>query len=160
MRSPRFLALPASLLLASCHPSPQTHPSPQAKPSPLAQPSPQAQPSPLAEPVPDDANTRAVLGFLGAYAKRDLDGMMRHLAEDATFVGTGSTLTKPQIRDFFQASFRKHPNLRVEVGALKVVQGVIQVNVKVETKAIWTDTWLFEMKDHQIHRYSLASGRR
>jgi hypothetical protein len=118
------------------------------------------QPAPYALPVPDDANARAVLGFLHAYGRRDLEGMMRHLAEDAVFAGSGSVLAKPQIRDFFQASFRKHPNLRVEVGSIKVVQGIVHASVKVETTAIWTDTWLFELKDHKIHRYSLASGKR
>jgi ketosteroid isomerase-like protein len=131
-----LIALPVAVLLVSCHPAP------------------------LSQPVSDDADARVVLKFLSAYANRDLEGMMRHLAEDAVFARSGSALTKPQIREFFQGSFRKHPNLRVEVGSVKVVQGVVHASVKVETTAIWTDTWLFEMKNHQIHRYSLASGKR
>jgi hypothetical protein len=86
--------------------------------------------------------------------------MMRHLDEDATFLGPGVVLSKPQIRDFFQTTFRKHPNLRVEVGSLKVVQGTLRVSVKVETDAIWADIWIFELRNHKIHTYSLASGRR
>jgi hypothetical protein len=86
--------------------------------------------------------------------------MMSYLAEDALFLGSGEALTKPQIRDFFQTSFRKHPNLRVEVSSLKEVPGAVHVVVKVETEAIWIDTWIFEMLHHRIHRYTLASVRR
>jgi SnoaL-like domain len=132
----RFLALPAAVFLVSCHPSP------------------------LAQPVANDPDSRAVLGFLNAYGHRDLDGMMKYLDEGATFLGSGGILSKAQIRDFFQSSFRKHPNLRVEVGNLKAVQGAIHASVKVETDAIWADTWIFEMKNNKIHRYSLASGKR
>jgi hypothetical protein len=64
------------------------------------------------------------------------------------------------IRDFFQASFQKHPNLQVEVGPLKDIQGIIHANVKVQTNAIWSDTWIFEMRNHKIRAYSLASSRR
>jgi hypothetical protein len=134
--APRFLALSAAAFLASCHPAPLSHP------------------------VPDDANARTVLGFLNAYGRRDLDGMMGYLEEDAVFQGRGTTLSKPQIRDFFQTSFRKHPRLRVEVGSLKVIQGTIHADVRVETETIWADTWIFELRDHRIHRYSLASGKR
>jgi len=132
----RFIALPIAALLVSCHPSPQ------------------------AIPAPHGADARTVLGFLSAYGRRDLDGMMKFLDEGAVFLGSDGVLTKAQIRDFFQTSFRKHPKLLVEVGSLKEVQGAIQASVKVETDAIWTDTWIFELKDHKIHRYSLASGRR
>jgi ketosteroid isomerase-like protein len=118
------------------------------------------QPAPHVLPVPDDPNARAVLAFLHAYGQRDLEGMMRLLEEDAVFRGSGGDLSKAQIRDFFQASFRKHPNLRVEVGTLKVLQDAIHASVKVETDAIWTDTWVFEMRGHKIRAYSLASGKR
>jgi SnoaL-like domain len=118
------------------------------------------QPAPHTLPVPDDANARAVLGFLRDYGRRDLEGMMKHLEEDAVFHGSGGDLSKAQIRDFFQASFRKHPNLRVEVGTLKVIQGAIHASVKVETDTIWADTWVFEMRGHKIRAYSLATGKR
>lgn len=131
-----LVAVPVLVLLASCRPAT------------------------LAPSAPDTPDTRAVLGFLEAYGRRDLDGMMRYLTEDAVFQGTGGTLAKPQIRTFFQATFRKHPDLRVEVGALTVVQGTIQARVKVQTDAIWADTWIFEMRDHRIRAYSLASGKR
>ncbi|GLH67416.1 nuclear transport factor 2 family protein [Geothrix edaphica] len=116
--------------------------------------------SPISLPAPSDANAKVVVAFLTAYGRRDLDGMMRHLDEDAVFRGSGTPLSKPQIRAFFQATFRKHPNLRVEIGSVKVVQDTIQAAVKVETDVIWADTWIFEMRNHKIHAYSLASGRR
>jgi len=117
-------------------------------------------PATLAPSSPDTPDTRAVLGFLEAYGHRDLDGMMRYLTEDAVFRGSGGTLSKAQIRTFFQGTFRRHPGLRVEVGALAMVQGTIRVRVQVQTDAIWTDTWIFEMRDHRIRAYSLASGGR
>ena len=132
----RLILLPVVAILASCHRSP------------------------LFPPVPDDANARAVIGFLSAYGHRDLDGMMGYLDEDAVFRGSAVVLSKPQIRDFFQTTFRKHPNLRVEVGPVTMVQGTIHAAVKVETDAIWADTWIFEMRNHKIRAYSLASGRR
>jgi ketosteroid isomerase-like protein len=116
--------------------------------------------SPLSLPAPSDANAKVVVAFLNAYGRRDLDGMMRHLDEDAVFRGSGAPLPKPKIRDFFQTTFRKHPNLRVEVISVKVVQETIHAAVKVETDVIWADTWIFEMKNHKIHAYSLASGKR
>ena len=45
-------------------------------------------PAPLTQPIPDNADTRAVVGFLEAYGRHDLDGMMRHLDEDAVFRGS------------------------------------------------------------------------
>lgn len=107
-----------------------------------------------------DPNARVVVAFLADYGRRDLDGMMRHLDEEAVFHGSGPPLTKPKIRDFFQTTFRNHPNLRVEVGSVKVVQGAIHAEVKVETNVIWADTWIFELRNHKILSYSLASGRR
>lgn len=135
-RTAPYAAASAIILLASCRPAA------------------------LAPSAPDTPDARAVLGFLEAYGRRDLDGMMQYLTEDAVFRGSGGTLTKPQIRAFFQATFRKHPDLRVEVGALTVIQGTIQARVKVQTNAIWTDTWIFELRDHRIRAYSLASGNR
>ncbi len=135
-RTAPYAAASAIILLASCRPAA------------------------LAPATPDTPDTRAVLGFLEAYGRRDLDGMMRYLTEDAVFRGSGGTLTKPQIRAFFQATFRKHPDLRVEAGALTMVQGTVQARVKVQTNAIWTDTWIFELRDHRICAYSLASGNR
>lgn len=132
----RLLALPVIALLASC------------------------QRSPLSVPAPSDANAKVIVAFLNAYGRRDLDGMMRYLDEDAVFRGSGAPLPKPKIRDFFQATFRKYPNLRVEVASVEVVQGAIHAAVKVETDVIWADTWIFEMRDHRIHAYSLASGKR
>lgn len=136
----RLLAVALALFLASCHPTPVS------------------QPASSANPAPGNADTAAVLAFLTAYGHRDLEAMMKCLDEEAVFRGSGSTLSKLQIRDFFQTSFQKHPNLRVEVGPLKEVRGTIRVSVKVETNAIWTGTWIFEMKNHRIHAYSLASG--
>jgi ketosteroid isomerase-like protein len=132
----RHLALPVVAILVSCHPRP------------------------LSNPTFNDADAKTVLGFLHAYGRRDLDGMMRYLEEDAVFRGSGDALSKSQIRDFFQASFQKHPNLLVEVGPLKDVQGTIHASVKVQTNAIWADTWIFEMRNHKIRAYSLASSRR
>lgn len=117
-------------------------------------------PANLAPGAPDTRDTRAVLGFLEAYSRRDLDGMMRFLTEDAVFRGSDRNLAKPDLRAFFQATFRRHPDLRVEVGALQVVQGAVHVRVTVRTDAIWTDTWIFELKDHRIRAYALASGKR
>lgn len=131
----RLIALSA-IVLASCHPAPH------------------------ALPAPEDANAKVVLAFLRAYGQRDLDGMMACLEDGATFVGTGSVLSKPQIREFFETSFRKHPNLRVEVGAVKVLEGTIRAGVRVETDRIWSDTWIFEVRGRKIHSYALASGRR
>jgi len=131
-----LLAVPVLALLASCRPAT------------------------LAPSAPDTPDTRAVHAFLEAYGCRDLDGMMRVLTEDAVFRGSGGTLSKPQIRAFFQGTFRKHPGLHVEVGALTVVQGAVHVRVKVQTDAIWTDTWIFELREHRICAYSLASGGR
>lgn len=132
----RSAALPVLAILVSCQPGPQSTPT-----------------------IPD-ADAKAVLGFLRAYGRKDLDGMMRYLEEDAVFRGTDKTLSKAQIRGFFQASFQKHPNLQVEVGPLKEVQGAIHASVKVQTNAIWADTWIFEMRNHKILAYSLASGAR
>lgn len=132
----RSAALPVLAILVSCQPGPQSTPTIPA------------------------ADAKAVLGFLAAYGRRDLDGMMRYLEEDAVFRGTETTLSKAQIREFFQASFQKHPNLQVEVGPLKEVQGTLQASVKVQTHAIWTDTWIFELRNHRIRAYWLASGIR
>src|SRR5512133_3557372 len=107
--------------------------------------------SPVSLPAPSDANAKVVVAFLTAYGRRDLD---------AVFRGSGAPLPKPKIRDFFQGTFRKYPNLRVEVGSVKVVQEAIHAAVKVETDVIWADTWIFEMKNHKIHAYALASGKR
>ena len=132
----RFITLPLIAGLVSCQPSPKT------------------------TPTPSSADAKVVLGFLEAYGRRDLEGLSSCLAEDAVFLGSAGTLAKPQIREFFRTSFRKHPKLRVEVLSLKEVQGAIHAVVKVETEAIWTDTWRFELKHHRIHRYSLATVRR
>lgn len=117
-------------------------------------------PASLAPGTPNTGDTRAVLGFLEAYGRRDLDGMMRLLTEDAVFRGSDRDLAKPELRAFFQSTFRRHPDLRVEVGALRVVPGAVHVRVTVRTDAIWTDTWIFELKDHRIRAYALASGKR
>ena len=130
------LTILSAALLASCHPAPR------------------------ALPGPEDGNAKVVLAFLRAYGQRDLDGMMACLEDGATFVGTGSVLSKPQIRAFFEASFRKHPNLKVEVGAVKVLPATIRVSVRVETDIIWADTWIFDVRTRRIHSYTLASGRR
>ena len=138
----RLIAFSGLMLLVACHPAPVANPGSTANPS------------------PSDADAKAVLGFLNAYGHRDLEAMMKHLDEDAVFRGSGNTLSKAQIREFFQTSFQKHPNLRVEIGPLKEIRGTIRVSVKVETNAIWADTWIFELKNHRIHAYSLASGKR
>lgn len=138
----RLLALPAIAFLAACHPAPVT------------------QPPVSATPAPNEADAKVVLGFLRAYGHRDLEAMMRCLDEEALFHGSGAPLTKPQIREFFQDSFQKHSTLRVDIGPLVEVQGTLQVRVKVETEAIWTDTWIFTLKNHKIHAYALASGKR
>jgi SnoaL-like domain len=135
-RAARLISLPVAAFLISCHPAPQ------------------------AVPARASADARVVLDFLEAYGHRDLDRMMACLAEDAVFLGTGATLSKPQIRAFFQASFQKHPGLRVEVGAPTEAPGAIQVRVKVQAEAIWEDTWIFEVRNHLIRSYRLASGRR
>ncbi|WLT32027.1 nuclear transport factor 2 family protein [Geothrix sp. PMB-07] len=150
MKTPaRLLILPPALLLAACHPGPVAQPGTQPVPS-----------TATTDPGIDAADAKAVRGFLEAYGRKDLDGMMGYLDEDAVFRGSGTPLTKPQIRDFFRVSFQKHANLRVEAEPLKQVQGTLRTRVKVQTEAIWTDTWIFEMKNHKIHAYSLASGKR
>jgi hypothetical protein len=138
----RLIALSGLMLLAACHPAPV------------------ANSASSANPAPSNADTAAVLAFLNAYGHRDLEAMMKHLDEDAVFRGSGSVLSKAQIRDFFQKSFQKHPNLRVEIGPLEQSQGIIRISVKVETNAIWADTWIFELKNHRIHAYSFASAHR
>lgn len=138
----RLIAVSVAMCLASCHPTPVSLPATSANPA------------------PSNADTEAVLAFLNAYGRRDLEAMMKHLDENAVFRGSGSTLSKAQIRDFFQTSFQKHPNLQVEIGPLKESGGTIRVSVKVETNIIWADTWIFELKNHRIHAYSLASGKR
>ena len=135
-RPVRIISIPAFLILVACRPPA------------------------LAPEAPNTADTRAVLAFLEAYGHRDLDGMMRLLTEDAVFRGSGKDLPKPEIRAYFQSTFRKHPGLRVEVGALRVLQGTVHARVTVRTDAIWTDTWIFELRDHRIRAYSLASGGR
>ncbi len=132
----RFLTLPLLAGLVSCHPPPRT------------------------TPTPSSADAKVVLGFLEAYGQRDLEGMSNCLADDAVFLGSAGSLSKPQIREFFRTAFRKHPKLRVEVISLRDAQGEVQAVVKVETEAIWTDTWIFELKNHRIHRYTLVSVRR
>lgn len=129
-------------LLLACHPRPVF------------------QPAIHAQPTPNEADAKVIVGFLSAYGHRDLETMMRCLDEEAVFVGSGHPLTKPQIREFFQVAFQRHPNLRVEFGPLAELQGTIQVQVKVETSAIWTDTWIFTLKNHRIHSYALASAKR
>jgi hypothetical protein len=138
----RLLAVPVALCLASCHPTPVSQPVASAKPAPVG------------------ADAETVLAFLNAYGRRDLEAMMKHLDEAAVFRGSGGTLSKAQIREFFQASFQKHPNLRVEIGPFTESRGTLRVSVKVETNVIWADTWIFELKNHRIHAYSLASGKR
>ncbi len=138
----QLIALSWLMLLVACHPAPVAHP------------------GSAANPAPTDADAKTILAFLNAYGRRDLEAMMKHLDEEAVFRGSGSTLSKAQIREFFQSSFQKHPNLRVEIGPLKETAGTIRVGVKVETNAIWADTWIFEMNNHRIHAYSLASRRR
>lgn len=121
---------------------------------------PEARPASKSIPAPNEADAKAIQGFLKAYGRQDLEGMMAFLDDDAVFRGTAAPLSKPQIRDFFRMTFQKHPNLRVEVGSLTEVQGAIHVRVKVLTDIIWADTWIFEMRNHRIHAYSLASGKR
>ncbi len=137
----RFLALALALFLTSCHQAPGSRPVPSS------------------DAAPSVADAEAVLGFLNAYGRRDLEAMMRQLDEDAVFRSSGGALSKTQIRTFFQTSFQKHPNLRVEVGPLKQIRATVRASVKVETNAIWTDTWIFEMKGHRIHAYSFASDQ-
>lgn len=136
MRGRRGIAIPALLaaLLPSCHRPPAT------------------------PPAPADPDARAVLAFLEAYGRRDLEGMMRLLAEDAVFRGSGQTLTKPQIRAYFLETFRRHPDLRVEPGEVRAVGGTFQVRVRVQTRAVWSDTWIFEVRNHRIRAYGLASA--
>lgn len=110
--------------------------------------------------APTDPDGRVVLAFLEAYGRRDLEGMMRLLEEDAVFRGSSGTLSKAQIRAFFQDTFRKHPGLRVEAGEVQSVQGRLQVRVRVHTDAAWSDVWIFEMRNHRIRAYGLASGQR
>jgi len=137
----RCIAISGLLLLVACHPAPGTNSASTANPGPR------------------DADAKTVLEFLTAYGNRDLEGMMAQLDEEAVFRGAGSVLSKAQIREFFQKSFLKHPNLRVEIGPLSQTPGTVRVSVKVETNASWADTWIFEMKSHKIHAYSFASGR-
>lgn len=115
---------------------------------------------PRAVPDSESPDARVVRAFLDAYGRRDLEGMMRHLSEDAVFRGSNELLTKPRIRAFFQSTFQKYPRLRVEAGPITETRGTLQVRVRVETDAAWSDTWIFELRDHRIRAYGLASGRR
>ena len=115
---------------------------------------------PRALPDRESPDARVVRAFLDAYGRRDLEGMMRHLTEDAVFRGSDEALSKPRIRAFFQSSFQRHPHLRVEAGPITEVRGTLQVRVRVETDAAWSDVWVFELRDHRICAYGLASGRR
>ncbi|WP_306590511.1 nuclear transport factor 2 family protein [Geothrix sp. 21YS21S-4] len=139
-RVARLAVFPALAALFACRPAPS--------------------PSPVPQPAPASPDARTVLAFLDAYGRRDLDGMMAQLDEDAVFRGSGAPLAKPQIRAFFQDTFRKHPDLRVEVGSVTVVRGAVHARVTVQTDTLWARTWIFEMKDHRIRAYSLAAGKR
>ena len=130
--APRLVALSALVLMAGCHTAPATNP------------------------AQSDPDFKAVLGFFNAYSNRDLDEMMKFLDEGALFQGPGTTLTRQQIRDFFQKTLQKYPNLKIETGSPKRVQNTIQVSVKVETNSISINTWIFEMNSQKIHSYSVA----
>lgn len=113
-----------------------------------------------AGPSSADPDARVVARFLEAYGRRDLEGMMGLLAEDAVFRGSGTPLSKPQIRAYFQDTFRKHPGLRVEAGEVRAFAGTCRVRVRIQTDAAWSDTWVFELRDRRIRAYWLASGSR
>ena len=133
----RFSALTAMILLVACQPSLVTVPAPVT-----------------------DPDVKAVLGFFSAYGNRDLEGMMKHLDEAVLFRAPGSTLNKQQLRDYFQGTLQKYPQLRVEAEAPTRVQDMLQVRVKVETNAISVNTWIIDMKHGKILSYSFAPSPR
>jgi len=108
-----------------------------------------------------DPDARVVIGFLEHYQRHDLDGMMNDMDEGAVFHGSDSTLNKQQIKSFLQQSLEKHPGLRIEFGPPRRIQDTLQVNVRLENNLIAQATWIFVVKNHKIHAYSIQpSGTR
>lgn len=131
----RGVLLPALLLLGACHPPAGTVPA-------------------------ADPGLRTVQAFFRAYGRRDLEGLMRCLAADATFQGTGGTLDRAQIQAFFQRTFQAHPDLQVEAGTPARAGGTIRVRVQVQTGTAAVQTWVFEMAGPLIRTYRLELGAR
>ena len=117
-------------------------------------------PAALAPDAPATADTRAVLGFPAPSRRRALDGLHRLLTGAPALRASGRAPSHPRPPAPPPAPPQKHPGLRVEIGALRVLQGAVHARVTVRTDGIWTDTWIFEMREHRIRAYSLASGRR
>ena len=135
-RAMRWATLPALLFLGACRP-----------PSGSA-------------PASADPGIRTVRAFFEAYRQRDLDGLMRCLAADATFRGTGGTLDRAQIQAFFQRTFRDHPDLQVEAGEAERAGSTVRVRVRVQAGTATVQTWVFELAGPLIRSYTLDLGAR
>ncbi len=129
-------ALPALLLLGACRPP--------AGPGTVAA----------------DPGLRMVRAFFEAYRHRDLEGLMRCLAADATFQGTGGTLDRAQIQAFFRRTFQDHPDLQVEAGEPARAGNAIRVRVRVQAGTAAVQTWVFELAGPLIRSYRLELGAR
>ncbi|HEX9011691.1 MAG TPA: nuclear transport factor 2 family protein [Holophagaceae bacterium] len=111
-------------------------------------------------PAAADPGLRTVQAFFEAYRQRDLDGLMRCLAADATFQGTGGTLDRAQIRAFFQRTFQDHPDLQVEAGAPERAGNAVRVRVRVQAGSASVQTWVFELAGPLIRTYRLELAAR
>ena len=107
-----------------------------------------------------DPGLRTVQAFFQAYRQRDLEGLMRCLAADATFQGTGGALDRAQIQAYFQRTFQAHPDLQVEADAPARAGSAIRVRVRVQTGTAAVQTWVFEMAGPLIRTYRLELGAR
>ena len=111
-------------------------------------------------PASADPGVRTVQAFFQAYRHRDLDGLMRCLAADATFQGTGGTLDRTQIRAFFQRTFQAHPDLQVEAGEPARAGSTVRIRVRVQARSASVQTWVFELAGPLIRTYRLELGAR
>jgi len=107
-----------------------------------------------------DPGVRTVQAFFQAYRQRDLEGLMRCLAADATFRGSGSTLDRAQIQAFFQRTFQAHPDLQVEAGAPERTGNTVRIRVRVQTGTASVQTWVFELAGPLIRSYALELAAR
>ena len=111
-------------------------------------------------PASTDPGVRTVQTFFEAYRQRDLDGLMRCLAADATFRGTGGALDRAQIQAFFQRTFRDHPDLQVEAGEPARTGSTVRIRVRVQAGTTSIQTWVFELTGPLIQTYTLDLSAR
>lgn len=111
-------------------------------------------------PASTDPGVRTVQAFFEAYRQRDLDGLMRCLAADATFRGTGGTLDRTQIQASFRRTFQAHPDLQVEAGAPARIGNTVRVRVRVQAGTTSIQTWVFGLAGPLIQTYTLDLSAR